>query len=126
MNEENGRFVDDTVNDLLEKILDMELGSKERATEVENFCKLYELRQKDESIRLEKKKLENENLREDHRNNADRKDRWIKVGIDVGMGIGGMLVSWAMFDKGLIFEKDGIITSNIFRLFLNKKAFVKK
>ena len=104
----NRKLLDAEIQVELENLSIMENGSEEKARAVEHLAQLYKLRA-DES------KMRNEIL--------------VSIGkivIDGGVVIFGTALSlkaydkW--FDKGLQFEKEGVVTSTIFKGLLN---FVK-
>lgn len=60
----------------------------------------------------------------------ERKDEWIKFGVKCGGGIAGTLGGWWFYDKMREkmekYEKDGIVSSTMFRNLINKVPWIGK
>lgn len=112
------------VQDELDNLSDLELGSEEYKTTVDGLTKLI-----DRVIDIEKLESENKDKVENRENENDfklkqmdeeRKDRWIRNGIAAaGVIIPSLVTIWGTV-KSLKFEEEGTITTVVGRGFINK------
>lgn len=123
------KALQEEINDEIQKLSSLEPGSSEHAKATDDVVKLYRLRieevraeaeQKDKRDRykLEKSQMEQDILArsaEKADKEALRKDqnldRWIGLGVQVGLAVGGWLVYDIWNRRGLKFEETGTITS---------------
>lgn len=114
----------------------LESGSEAKSKAVEDVAKLYRLRIEEikaetekedaqERAKLERMKRDDAILSEELQRENQKIDRWVNVGLQVGLMIGG----WIAYDiwqrRGLKFEEDGVITSPWTRNLMSK-MFPKK
>ena len=120
----------------IEDLASLESGSEAKSKAVEDVAKLYRLRIEEikaeteredaqERAKLERMKRDDAILSEELQCKNQKIDRWINVGLQVGLMIGG----WIAYDiwqrRGLKFEEDGVITSPWTRNLMSK-MFPKK
>lgn len=114
----------------------LESGSEAKSKAIEDVAKLYRLRIEEikaetekedaqERAKLERMKRDDAILSEELQRENQKIDRWVNVGLQVGLMIGG----WIAYDiwqrRGLKFEEDGVITSPWTRNLMSK-MFPKK
>lgn len=112
------------VQDELDNLSNLELGSEEYKTTVDGLTKLI-----DRVIDIEKLESENKDKVENREDENDfklkqmdeeRKDRWIRNGIAAaGVIIPSLVTIWGTV-KSLKFEEEGTITTVVGRGFINK------
>lgn len=123
------KALQEEINDEIQKLSSLEPGSSEHSKATDDVVKLYRLRieeiraeaeQKDKRDRykLEKSQMEQDILAKSEEK-ADKEalrkdqnlDRWIGLGVQVGLAVGGWLVYDIWNRRGLKFEETGTITS---------------
>lgn len=118
------------VNELLNKEIEasinclssLKAGSEERAKAIDDLTQLYKLRIEENKVeveeadkvrqhKLEVKKLEQEVSREAEQRKNINLDRWVNVGVQVGLAVIGYIAYDIWHRRGLKFEETGTITS---------------
>lgn len=119
----NQQLIDEDINEIIEKSLDMEAGSKEKAQEISNAVRLYELRQKDRAMDLEEErlKLDRDRLK------AQGKITWqdvLKYSVLMGLSLFEIFTQLGIIRETMVFE-DEHYPNNMMRYAMNKNL-VKK
>ena len=124
------------IKDEIQNLSSLNAGSEAKSKAIEDIAKLYRLRIEEIKAETEKedakKRVELEELKRGDAINSEelqcknqKIDRWINVGLQVGIMIGG----WIAYDiwqrRGLKFEEDGVVTSPWTRNLMSK-MFPKK
>ena len=120
----NQQLIDEDINEIVEKTLDMEAGSKEKSQELSNAIRLYELRQKDRAMDLEEKRLE---LDRD-RLKAQGKITWqdiLKYSVMTGLTLFEIFTQLGIIRETMMFE-DEHYSPNMLRYAMNKSLVKKK
>lgn len=86
---------------------------------IENFAKLYKLRQEDAKYELESKKSETEALAEENAMKTklaeQKKDRAVKIVLEA-LAVGAPLIFYGIWmRRGFKFEETGTFTSSVFK-----------
>ena len=101
------------IHDEFENLKGMELGTEEYKTTVDGLTKLM-----DRAIEIEK--LKTETSIKAKQAEEDRKDRWVRYGIDAaGIAVPAVITIWGTL-KSLKFEEEGTVTTIVGRGFINK------
>lgn len=103
------KLLDGQIKVDIENLCLLDVGSEQKAKEVENLVKLYQLR-----IDEDKNELE----REDARKSAFVDI--VKIGVEIGLGAANLALLCYWMRKTFIFEETGSITSTAGRNMLNK------
>ena len=120
----------------IEDLASLESGSEAKSKAVEDVAKLYRLRIEEikaetekedaqERAKLERMKRDDAILSEELQYKNQKIDRWINVGLQVGLMIGGWIVYDIWQRRGLKFEENGVVTSPWTRNLMSK-MFPKK
>ncbi len=132
--------IDEEISRGLNKLKTLDQASKEYKEALEAISRLHEMKldtekveldyaakrektqldagRADEELRL--KEAEEERLRDQAK--AERREFWIKLGVDAGLMIANLGFFVLQFKRGYEFEKDGTFTSTTFRE-VRQKAF---
>ena len=126
--QQNIKFIDETIDAFLEESLKMEMGSDQQKAMVDNVCNLYKLRQDDRQLEFEKSKKRKDDALKTDQAKVDKIGGWIKAGLEacgILVSIKQIAQNESFFTRLLVYEKDGIVTSQSGRQFLSKKLFTK-
>mgnify|MGYP007122053850 CR=1 FL=1 len=120
----NQQLIEEDINEIVEKTLDMEAGSKEKSQELSNAIRLYELRQKDRAMDLEEKRLEldKEKLK------SQGKITWqdiLKYSVMTGLTLFEIFTQLGIIRETMVFE-DEHYSPNMLRYAMNKNLVKKK
>lgn len=97
----------------IQKLSDMDNGSDKKSKAVEELTQLYKLR-------IEEAKIEKEQETRETTLKSQAFDRWISIGVQVGLAIGGWVAYDVWYRRGLRFEETGSITSPMTRNLLSR------
>ena len=92
----------------------MDPDSDEKAKAVENLTKLHKLKIDEAKVELERQTKDDE-----------KKHRFIKLGVDVGLVGVGLVFNHYWRKKGFKFEEEGTFTSNTLREIMRSNPFKK-
>lgn len=112
------------LNEEIEKdirnLSNLESGSEARSKAVDELKKLHELRI--EEAKIEQGKVNVIFAKEDKEAQLKSQafDRWINIGVQVGLAIGGWVAYDVWYRRGLRFEETGSITSPMTRNLLSR------
>lgn len=124
MNEkESSKKLEELIQETLDKISTMEDGSKEKATEVENLKKLYEIKMSEIECDNDYDVKMNQIVTDIQKN---KKDRWIKIGLGAAEILIPAISFGIFFNKGLKFEETGVVRSGFMRNLIGKMKLGKK
>lgn len=113
-------LLDEVIVEEIRNLSDLEAGSKEKSAAVEDLTNLYKL--KIEEAKIEQAKIEKSEEKDmkQAQLKSQALDRWINIGVQVGLAIGG----WVAYDiwnrRGLRFEETGTITSPMTRNLISR------
>lgn len=123
-------LLEEAFNDSMEKIKSID-DSKERSAEIENACKMYRVLIEDNKTNWETSEKESARLASDERlseelafkkeqANEEKKHTWIKHGIEI-FGISLPVVFYGFWmRRGFEFERNGYISSSVFKGLISK------
>lgn len=118
--------MEDVIKEQLLKVIKKELaniselpsGTKEKTAAVEDLTKLYKLKIEDEKLEVEMEDKNNKKLLDEEQVEGDKikileqkKDRWLKFGVDVGAVALPFLLYWVWMGRGFKYEETGSYTS---------------
>lgn len=103
----------DEVENELDKLGNMEIGTKEHSAAVEDLTKLMDRR-------IELKKLEVSEVQSEKQMREERIARWAKILSDVGLGIAGLGLTFWGAKASFRFEEQGTITSQTGKKFWDR------
>ena len=104
----------------LDTIKSMAVGSDEYKIAVESVSKLIDKLNEADKIDLEKRKLNLSEIKENERDEFNKKNQYITHGISIGSIVIPVLVTvWGTY-KTLKFEETGTVTTMMGRGFINK------
>lgn len=131
MNEELKDLLEEEIKDEIENLQSLTPGSKEHTEAVESLTKLYRLNIDEVKLEggfaevyenncIEKEKIRYEHEQKEKQLEEQKKDRWVKLGVDIAQ-IGLPLLFYGVWmKKGFKFEETGTFTSSTFRGLINK------
>ena len=144
MNEEIRQALADEILDQFENLKNLDPGSKEQQTAVENITKLYrlgledvkadadydeKLYRRDVDVQHERDELDKQAREEEFKRNQlseQIKDRYFRLGIEVAGIILPLMFYASWMKKGFKFEETGTYTSTTFRGLFNRFRPTKK
>lgn len=144
MNEEIRQVLADEILDQFNNLKNLDPGSKEQQTAVENITKLYrlgledvkadtdydeKLYRRDVDAQHEQDELEKQTREEEFKRNQlseQTKDRYFRLGIEVAGIILPLMFYASWMKKGFKFEETGTYTSTTFRGLFNRFRPTKK
>ena len=123
--------LDEVLVSQLESLKDSKKPDEEKQKAVDNLVKLYKLRQDDTKLEIDAKKVVNESEEIRNKLNSDicdrtnrldeqRKDRAVKIALELTGLIVPLICYGIWVNKGLEFEKNGTFTSSVFRALINR------
>lgn len=131
MEKTNAENLDEVLGLLIEEVKSSKKTEEEKQKDVDILVKLYQLRQNDKKLEIEERKVKNEF--DEIRNKIDtnvcnnfnqleeqKKDRIVKLAIDLTGIIVPAICYGIWFEKGLKFEKGEAFTSLMFRNLINR------
>lgn len=119
------------IKDEIQSLSSLEAGSEAKSKAIEDVAKLYRLRIEEIKAETEKtdiqKRVELEELKrgdaiknDEFQRENQKIDRWVNVGLQAGLMIGGWIVYDIWHKRGLKFEETGTITSPWTRNLMSK------
>ena len=119
------------IKDEIENLSSLDAGSEAKSKAIEDIAKLYRLRIEEIKAETEKtdaqKRVELEELKrgdaiksEELQRENQKIDRWVNVGLQAGLMVGGWIVYDIWHRRGLKFEESGTITSPWTRNLMSK------
>lgn len=126
MQNEIKTLIDDVIVTEIGNLSGFDSGSEEKSAAINDLKKLYELR-------IEEKKLEQAEMERREESDskkaqleAQNKDRFINIGVQIGLTIMSLLAYDVWYRRGLKFEETGTITAPMTRNLLSKMLPGKK
>lgn len=113
------KSLDEAIAKDIQDITVLNTGSEERTATVKELTELYKLRIEEDRVEMERK--EKEAQEESH-----ALDRWINVGLQVGLTALSLLAYNAWYRRGLKFEETGTVTSSMTRNLMSRMLPNKK
>ena len=111
--------IQEELNDVIEReirnVSTLGTGTKEKSDAVRDLSELYRLRNEEAKVevdRIDRKKQREAEIRyrcEQSRSQAI--DRWVNVGLQLALAVGGLMAYDVWYRRGLKFEETGTITS---------------
>lgn len=111
--------IQEELNDVIEReirnVSTLGTGTKEKSDAVRDLSELYRLRIEEAKVevdRIDRKKQREAEIRyrcEQSRSQAI--DRWVNVGLQLALAVGGLMAYDVWYRRGLKFEETGTITS---------------
>lgn len=108
----------EVIKEELANISELPSGTKEKTVAVEDLTKLYKLKIEDEKLEAEMEDKNNKKLLDEEQLEGDKikileqkKDRWLKFGVDVGAVALPFILYWVWMGRGFKYEETGSYTS---------------
>ncbi len=124
MNKENDKLLEKRIKEELEALPTFQTGSKEKSQAIDDLVQLYKLDVEQSKLALESglhhSTKEKELKCEHNKLKEQRKDRYVKLGIDVTSIIVPIIFYGLWMKKGLQFEEKGTYTSTTFKGLFNR------
>lgn len=120
MKDKNRLLLDEVIEKEIQEISALNIGADDRADLIEELNQLYKLRieeAKIEQARLEKyeeKEMKQAQLK------SQSLDRWVNIGLQVGLTLASLIAYNIWFNRGLKFEETGTVASPMTRNLMSK------
>lgn len=117
--------MDDRNQELLEEVIEKEIrglsaySGKDKADAIDNLTQLYKLK-------IEEDRIRQEATAKDLEQNSRNKDRFINIGLQLGMTMMSLLAYNAWYNRGLKFQETGTFTDPMLRNLLAKLIPTRK
>lgn len=98
----------------------LDIDSEEKSKAIDNLTQLYKLRIEEAKIGQESVKAREEQAMREKEFESKSWDRWINVGLQVGLAFAGFVAYDVWYRRGLRFEETGTITSPMTRNLLSR------
>lgn len=120
MDDKIQKMMEDVIKEEIENLSSLDAGTKEKSAAVEDLKKLYEL--KIEEAKVEQAKCEKREELDTRwaQIDAQAKDRWINIGVQIGLTIASLVAYDVWYRRGLKFEETGSITAPMTRNLLSR------
>ena len=120
MEDRNQKLLDEVIGKEIQNLSDLPIGSQEKSKAVDNLTELYKLKIEEAKIKQAKAEKSEEMEIRQKQLKSQALDRWINVGVQVGLTIGSLIAYDVWFKRGLRFEETGTITSPMTRNLLSR------
>lgn len=120
MEDRNQKLLDEVIGKEIQNLSDLPIGSQEKSKAVDNLTELYKLKIEEAKIKQAKAEKSEEMEIRQKQLKSQALDRWINVGVQVGLAIGSLIAYDVWFKRGLRFEETGTITSPMTRNLLSR------
>lgn len=131
MEETISRMLDGVIENQINSLDDLDVGSKERTTAINDLVSLYKLKIEDTKSNWEfweardKREVDEENRKQemqlkDNQLKEEEKARYFKLGVDVAGIVLPLMFYGLWMRKGFKFEEDGTFTSTTFKSLFQK------
>lgn len=123
MEKDSRELLDEVIRKTLEDISELEEGSEKKADAIDNLKELYRLKIDDDKNNWEYNDRAEKRAEE---LNAQKKDRRVRIGLELTSIFAPLLGYASLFARGLKFEETGAITSSMVRNLLSKVKIGRK
>lgn len=119
-NKSNPELLDEVIETELLHLSEMDAGSAEKSNAVKDLSELYKLRIEE----VKAKQAQADSCVEAEMRQAQAKsqafDRWLNLGVQVGLTVGGWVMYSVWYHKGLKFEETGTVRAPMTRNLLSR------
>lgn len=120
--------MEDKVQGLLDEVIETELlklseyepDSEDKSKAIKDVSELYKLRIEEAKIKQVEAQANAEAEAKQKQAKSQNLDRWINLGVQIGLGIAGIVAYDVWYRRGLRFEETGTITSPMTRNLLSR------
>lgn len=120
MEDRRQELLDEVIRSDIRTLKEVPVGTKERTELVGELTELYRLRIEDAKIEAaEADKYEEKEMRH-LQLKSQAFDRWINIGVQVGLGLATLVAYDVWYRRGLKFEETGTITSPMTRNLISR------
>lgn len=120
MKDRNRELLDEVIEKDIKALPDLPIGTEQRTNAIEELTQLYRLRIEEAKIeQVEVEKYEEKEMRQTQLKSQNL-DRWINIGVQVGLGIMSIIAYDVWYRRGLRFEETGSITSPMTRNLISR------
>lgn len=115
MKDKAQKLLDEVIVEEIQNLSNLDSGSSEKSSAVEDLTNLYKL--KIEEAKIEQSKVERSEDMDLKQTQLKSQafERWLNIGVQVGLAIGGWIAYDVWNRRGLRFEETGTITSHMNR-----------
>lgn len=120
-------MLEEEIKERINELSNFKSGSKEQTDAIENLAKLHRLKIEEDKIALDDLKLRwegdisnNDCARREDQFTIEKKDRYIKFGLEAAGIVSPMIFYAVWMRKGFKFEEKGTYTSTTFRGLFNR------
>lgn len=106
--------LDELIQDSINEASKLPVGSDERSHVIEEVTELHRLREAELTVDQEKSEI-----------NSKTKERWVNMGLQIGLTVGGWIATSLLVHKAYKFEETGIVKSPVTRSLI-PKIFLRK
>lgn len=114
MDESIKKMLDEEIMEEITDLSNLQSGSEEKSTAIDDLVKLHKLRIEEAKVELEGEKLKKDPITE------QSKDRYLRFGLEAAGIILPLIFYAAWMKKGFKFEETGTYTSTTFRGLFNR------
>lgn len=121
MDDKNIRgLLDEVIETELLNLSEIDTGSEKKSNAVKDLTELYKLRI--EEVKTEQAKADNRAEAEMRQTQAKSQtfDRWLNIGVQVGLTVGSWVMYSIWYHKGLKFEETGTVRAPMTRNLLSR------
>lgn len=119
-------MIDDVIKEEIGNLSTLDAGSKEKTAAVEDLKKLCEIRMEEAKIEQAKCEKQDELDAKWAQIDQSKLDRWINVGLQIGLTAASLIAYDVWFKRGLRFEETGTIRTPMTRNLLSRMLPGKK
>lgn len=120
MVDKNRMLLEKTIESMIQDLNVLQIGSKERASAIEDLTKLYKLKIDESKTELEQEEKFERRIMDQTQAIEQKKDRRIKYVIEA-VGIGAPLIFYGIWmNRGFKFEETGTFASKTFMNLINR------
>lgn len=113
------KSLDEVIAKDIQDMTILDSGSDERSTALKELTELYKLRIEENRVEMERKEKESQEK-------SHMFDRWVNVGLQVGLTALSLIAYNVWYRRGLKFEETGTVTSSMTRNLMSKMLPNKK
>lgn len=113
-------LLDEVIETELMHLSEMEYGSDEKSNAVKDLSELYKLRIEEVKAKQAKADSRAEATAKQMQLKSQTLDRWLNLGLQAGLAVGGWVMYSIWYHKGLEFEETGTVRAPMTRNLLSK------
>lgn len=120
------QLMDERIESEILSLDSLKPGSEEKTKTIADLEKLYKLRIEDQKLKQAESAASDERKKAELEQGQKRLDRWLNIGLQVGLAVGGWLCYDIWHRRGLKFEETGTVTSPLTRNLISRMLPGKK